>query len=71
MLTKLLRKTSPFKWTKKQLRRFDKLKFALTQAAILIQLESRKDYVVYSNASNTDLSCVLMQDDKVVAYALR
>ncbi|KAA3487652.1 DNA/RNA polymerases superfamily protein [Gossypium australe] len=42
---------------------FDKLKFTLTQAPILIQLKSGKDYVVYS----LHLIPVLV----VVAYALR
>ena len=28
-------------------------------------------FMVYSNASHQGLSCVLMQDDKVVAYASR
>ncbi|KAA3473274.1 DNA/RNA polymerases superfamily protein [Gossypium australe] len=39
---------------------FEKLKFVLTQASVLIQLESRKDYVVYSDASHTGLGCVLV-----------
>ncbi|XP_016667392.1 uncharacterized protein [Gossypium hirsutum] len=33
--------------------------------------ESGKDYVVYSDGSHSDLGYVLMQDEKVVAYALR
>ncbi|KAA3484783.1 DNA/RNA polymerases superfamily protein [Gossypium australe] len=38
-------------------------------APVLIQLESGKEFVVYSDASHTGLGCVLMQDCKVVAYA--
>ncbi|KAA3470005.1 RNA-directed DNA polymerase-like protein [Gossypium australe] len=38
---------------------------------MLIQPESRKGYVVYSDASHSGLGCVLMQDGKVVSYASR
>ncbi|KAA3461226.1 Retrovirus-related Pol polyprotein from transposon 17.6 [Gossypium australe] len=31
--------------------------------------ESGREFVVYSNASHVDLGCILMKDDKVVAYA--
>jgi len=30
-----------------------------------------KDYTIYSDASNNGLGCVLMQEDKVIAYASR
>ncbi|XP_016667516.1 uncharacterized protein [Gossypium hirsutum] len=48
---------------------FEKLKSVLTQAPILIQPESDKEFVVYSDASHVGLGYVLMQDRKVVAYA--
>ncbi|KAG8489207.1 hypothetical protein CXB51_017306 [Gossypium anomalum] len=41
------------------------------EAPILIQQESGKEYVVYSDASHVGLGCVLMQDGKAVAYASR
>ncbi|KAA3473646.1 Retrovirus-related Pol polyprotein from transposon 17.6 [Gossypium australe] len=66
-MTKLLRKTAPFKWTVS----FEKLKTVLTQAPVLFQPESWKDYVVYSDASHSGLGCVLMQDGKVMTYASR
>jgi len=28
-----------------------------------------KEYTIYSNASKNELGCVLMQEDKIVAYA--
>ncbi|KAA3488115.1 integrase [Gossypium australe] len=40
-------------------------------APVLIQPESGKEFVVYSDASYFGLGCVLMQDGKVVAYASR
>ncbi|KAK8671534.1 hypothetical protein V6N13_038128 [Hibiscus sabdariffa] len=50
---------------------FEKLKSVLTQAPVLVQPESGRDFVVYSDASHTGLGCVLMQDGRVVAYASR
>ncbi|XP_052490816.1 uncharacterized protein LOC105793356 [Gossypium raimondii] len=70
-LTKLLRKGDPFVWTDVQQSSFEKLKFVLTQAPILIQPKSSKEFMVYSAASHVDLGCVLMQNGKVVAYASR
>ncbi|KAE8736307.1 putative ATP binding protein [Hibiscus syriacus] len=70
-LTKLLRKDVPFVWSEDQQASFEKLKTILTQAPVLIQPESGKDFSVYSDASHSGLGCVLMQDRKVVAYASR
>ncbi|KAL4388247.1 hypothetical protein GQ457_09G020500 [Hibiscus cannabinus] len=70
-LTKLLRKNAPFCWSDEQHVSFEKLKYVLTQAPVLVQPESGKDFVVYSDASHTGLGCVLMQDGRVVAYASR
>ncbi|KAA3470823.1 reverse transcriptase [Gossypium australe] len=50
---------------------FQKLKFVLTQAPVLIQPESGKSYIGDSDASHTGLGCVLVQDGKVVAYSSR
>ncbi|KAG8485850.1 hypothetical protein CXB51_019165 [Gossypium anomalum] len=70
-LTKLIRKGAPFVWTDKQQEAFEKLKEVLTEAPVLIQPESEKDFTVYSDASHVGLGCVLMQEGKVVAYASR
>ena len=43
----------------------------LTEAPVLTQPESRKEFIVYSDASLNGLGCVLMQDGKVIAYAPR
>ncbi|KAA3479881.1 DNA/RNA polymerases superfamily protein [Gossypium australe] len=50
---------------------FENVKIVLTQAPILIQPESGKEFVVYSDASQVGLGCVLMQEGKIVAYASR
>ncbi|KAA3473634.1 reverse transcriptase [Gossypium australe] len=42
-----------------------------SEAPVLVQPESSKEFVVYSDASLNGLGCVLMQEGKVIAYALR
>ncbi|KAK5775521.1 hypothetical protein PVK06_043419 [Gossypium arboreum] len=70
-MTKLLQKNVKFEWTDKCQQSFEKLKARLTEAPILVQPESGKEFVIYSDASLTGLGCVLMQEGKVVAYASR
>ncbi|KAA3487613.1 Integrase, catalytic core [Gossypium australe] len=70
LMANLLRKNAPFKWIEEQQGSYEKLNSLLTQVPALIQPESKKDYVVYSDVSHIALGCVLMQDSKVVAYAL-
>ncbi|KAK9036906.1 hypothetical protein V6N11_021829 [Hibiscus sabdariffa] len=60
-----------FEWTEERQQAFEKLKKALTQAPILVQPESGKKFVVYSDASYVGLGCVLMHDGMVAAYASR
>ncbi|XP_016704295.1 uncharacterized protein [Gossypium hirsutum] len=71
LLTKLLRKGLLFDWTNTQQKSFEKLKTVLTEAPILVQLKHGKEFTVYSDASHISLACVLMQDDKVVAFSSR
>ena len=47
------------------------MKAFLTEALVLAQLTYSKEYVIFSDASLNGLGCVLMQEGKVVAYALR
>ncbi|KAG8486100.1 hypothetical protein CXB51_019411 [Gossypium anomalum] len=70
-LTKLLQKDVKFEWTKKCQNSFDQLKALLTEALILEQPKSGKEFVIYSDASLIGLGCVLIQDGKVIAYASR
>ena len=37
----------------------------------MVQPESDKEFVIYSDASLNGLGCVLMQEDRVIAYASR
>ncbi|KAE8701742.1 hypothetical protein F3Y22_tig00110505pilonHSYRG00030 [Hibiscus syriacus] len=43
----------------------------LAETSVLVQPESGKNFVVYSDASHNRLGCVLMHEGKVVAYASR
>ncbi|KAL4360747.1 hypothetical protein GQ457_04G015530 [Hibiscus cannabinus] len=70
-LTKLLQKGVKYEWLDARQKAFEKLKEALTNAPVLIQPVSGKEFVVYSDASYVGLVCVLMQEGRVVAYASR
>ncbi|KAA3466063.1 Retrovirus-related Pol polyprotein from transposon 17.6 [Gossypium australe] len=71
LLTKLLQKDVKFEWSEKCQQSFEQLKALLTEAPVLVQPESGKEFIVYSDASLNDLGCVLMQEGKVIAYASR
>ena len=45
------------------------MKERLVEALVLTQPTSGKEYTLYNDASGIGLGCVLMQDEKVVAYA--
>ena len=70
-MTRLLQKNVKFEWSEKCQVSFDKLKVFLTEAPVLTQSTYGKEYVIFSDASLNELGCVLMQEDKVVAYASR
>ena len=50
---------------------FEKLKGRLTSAPVLALPNGRDGFVVYSYASRQGHGCVLMQNDRVIAYASR
>ena len=50
---------------------FKKLKQRLTTSPVLVLPKSHEPFVVYCDASKLGLGGVLMQDNKVVAYATR
>ncbi|WRX10265.1 Reverse transcriptase domain - like 10 [Theobroma cacao] len=70
-LTRLTRKGVKFVWDDVCENRFQELKNRLTSAPVLTLPVNGKGFVVYSDASKLGLGCVLMQDEKVVAYASR
>ncbi|KAE8715075.1 hypothetical protein F3Y22_tig00110187pilonHSYRG00520 [Hibiscus syriacus] len=69
-LTKLLRKNVSFDWGEAQHESFEILKEVLTQAPVLIQPESGKDFTVYNDASHSGIGCVLMQEAKIWRHYL-
>nr|AAQ56367.1 putative reverse transcriptase [Oryza sativa Japonica Group] len=70
-MTQLLKKDEKFKWTAECDKSFEELKKKLVSAPVLILPDQTKDFQVYCDASRHGLGCVLMQEDRVVAYASR
>ncbi|GAU40284.1 hypothetical protein TSUD_60750 [Trifolium subterraneum] len=70
-LTRLTRKGAAFVWDELCENSFNLLKQKLTSAPVLVIPDPDKKYVVYCDASNKGLGCVLMQEGAVVAYASR
>jgi hypothetical protein len=70
-LTRLTRKGADFDWDATCEWSFRTLKEKLTTAPVLVIPDPTRKYVVYCDASNKGLGCVLMQDGAVVAYASR
>jgi hypothetical protein len=70
-MTKLTQVNSKFLWDEACEKSFCYLKERLVTAPILALPEPGKRFAVYSDASQLGLGCVLMQDDKVIAYASR
>jgi len=70
-LTQLTCKGKVFVWGAQCDNNFNELKQRLTTASILILPRSDGPFVVYCDASKLGLGGVLMQDNKVVAYASR
>ncbi|GKC17008.1 putative nucleotidyltransferase, ribonuclease H [Tanacetum coccineum] len=70
-LTSLTQKNKKYEWGVEQEEAFQTLKDNLCNVPILSFLDGIKDFVVYCDASNQGLGCVLMQRGKVIAYASR
>ncbi|KAJ9536431.1 hypothetical protein OSB04_un000389 [Centaurea solstitialis] len=70
-LTALTQKDKKFIWGEKQEEAFQVLKHKLCNAPILALPEGTDNFVVYCDASHQGLGCVLMQNEKVIAYASR
>ncbi|GJZ84125.1 putative reverse transcriptase domain-containing protein [Tanacetum coccineum] len=70
-MTKLTQKKVAFKWDDKQGAAFQTLKNKLCSAPILALPQGAKNFIVYCDASHKGLGAVLMQKEKVIAYASR
>ncbi|GKB89085.1 reverse transcriptase domain-containing protein [Tanacetum coccineum] len=70
-LTSLTQKNKKYEWGVEQEEAFQTLKDNLCNAPILSLPDGIEDFIVYCDASNQGLGCVLMQRGKVIAYASR
>jgi len=79
-MTELLQKNAPFVWNEAREKSFQELnvrrasqelKRRLTTTPILALPDIHQNFVVYCDASKQGLGCVLMQNDRVIAYASR
>ncbi|GJU67819.1 putative reverse transcriptase domain-containing protein [Tanacetum coccineum] len=70
-MTKLTQKGVKFDWGDKEEAAFQLIKQKLCSAPILALPEGSEDFVVYCDASHKGLGVVLMQREKVIAYASR
>jgi hypothetical protein len=70
-MTELLKKGVKYEWSQKCEDAFHTLRQHLTTAPVLAQPDNTKSFDVYCDASCTGLGCVLMQDNRVIAYASR
>jgi hypothetical protein len=68
-MTELLEKDKQFKWMPACESSFQELKKRLTTAPVLVMPNMEKSFSIYCDVSGQGLGCVLMQDDRVVAYA--
>ncbi|GJR96063.1 putative reverse transcriptase domain-containing protein [Tanacetum coccineum] len=69
--SKIESKNQKYVWGVEQEEAFQTLKNNLCDAPILTLPDRVEDFVVYCDASNQGLGCVLMQRGKVIAYASR
>ncbi|GJY61756.1 putative reverse transcriptase domain-containing protein [Tanacetum coccineum] len=70
-MTKLTQKKVKFDWGDKQEAAFQLLKEKLCSAPILALPEGAENFIIYCDASHKGLGVVLMQNEKVIAYASR
>jgi hypothetical protein len=68
-MTELLKKGVKFVWSEACEKAFHTLRQHLTSAPVLVQSDYSKPFEVFCDASGTGLSCVLMQEGRVIAYA--
>ncbi|GKG40475.1 putative reverse transcriptase domain-containing protein, partial [Tanacetum coccineum] len=68
-MTKLTQKNMKFDWGEKEETAFQLIKQKLCSAPILALPKRSKNFIVYCDASHKGLGSVLMQNEKVIAYA--
>jgi hypothetical protein len=68
-MTELLKRDNKFVWTPKCEESFQIIKKKLTTAPVLTLPDIHRDFIIFCEASRRGLRCVLMQNEKVIAYA--
>nr|GEV78247.1 putative reverse transcriptase domain-containing protein [Tanacetum cinerariifolium] len=67
----IIKKNKKYEWGVEQKEAFQTLKYNLCNAPILSLPDGIEDFVVYCDASNQGLGCVLMQRGKELLFALK
>ena len=67
-LTALISKDVPYEWTNEHEKAFKEMKTVIGQETMLTILDFNKKFHVYTNASNTQLRAVIMQEGKPLAF---
>jgi hypothetical protein len=70
-MTELHKKEIKFRWDNKCEEAFHTLRKLLTTAPVLAQPDNTQPFDVYCDTSGTGLGCVLMPNNRVIAYASR
>jgi hypothetical protein len=70
-MTELLKKGKTFEWTPRREASFQELKKRLTMTPVSTMYDMKRPFLIYCDASDQGLGCVLMQDGHIVAYASR
>nr|GFC71299.1 reverse transcriptase domain-containing protein [Tanacetum cinerariifolium] len=70
-MTKITQKATKFDWGEKEENAFQLIKKKLCSTPILALLEGSEDFMVNYDTSHKGLGAVLMQREKVIAYASR
>jgi hypothetical protein len=70
-MTELLKKGVKFVWSEECEKAFHALRQHLNTAPVLVQPDNSKPFEVFCDASGTSLGCVLMKENRVIAYASR
>nr|GEZ32234.1 reverse transcriptase domain-containing protein [Tanacetum cinerariifolium] len=70
-MTKLTQKNVKFDWGEKEEAAFQLIKQKLCSAPIMALPKGSKNFIVYCDASHKGLGAMLMQNEKVIAYASR
>jgi hypothetical protein len=70
-MNELLKKGVKFVWSEECDQAFHTLRKHLTSAPVLTQPDMSKLFKVFCDASGTGLDCVLIQENRAIAYASR